>query len=459
MAKFKLKKRVIKSRKRSSKVSDFVELALKRSRLPNVTDNRKYRKNFPKDKAENKTEILNNNTTTIGIVGRTELEDVRVYYNEKSDLEKSIVNIGMTGQLMGSGNISSSEEVIKPADNFNACRIEGQENIDHGVDENHLGEEIISNNKQGFNSREKQSKSKNNISLSQRGTSLVDILASLLREENTVQTLSPSVITRTAGNVSTHGNSTSCSKTEQEAPPANSERIKSYFCSDTVFNLSNKVLSETEISVLEKGLGFVSTPNMINGVDLRRDLNDFIRKMRCKWYFRDKPSKDFSEIPAFRPKSTWKPPVGDPCVELFLSKMEHEQFSFLPGKPQSYNLTREEWQAIKNLKDGRSTIIKPADKGSCVVLWDHEDYLAEGYKQLNDESIYGDVKHSNDKTLSDPIEKSNNFFKRFNRKKNISDKELKYFSYSFKNASCLGNIDLLPKIFKRLYNVPRSPAI
>ena len=94
-----------------------------------------------------------------------------------------------------------------------------------------------------------------------------------------------------------------------------------------------------------------------------------------------------------------------------------------------------------------------------MVLWDRESYLAEGYKQINDESIYVDVKHSNDKTLSDLIEKSNNFFKRLNRKKLISDKELKYFSYSFKNVSCLGKMYLLPKIHKRLYNVPGRPVI
>ena len=64
------------------------------------------------------------------------------------------------------------------ADNINACRTEVHENIDHGVDENYLGEEIISNNKQRFNFRRKQSKS--NVSLSQRDTFLVDILASLL---------------------------------------------------------------------------------------------------------------------------------------------------------------------------------------------------------------------------------------------------------------------------------------
>ena len=46
------------------------------------------------------------------------------------------------------GNISSSEELIMSADNINVCRTEGHGNIDHGVDENHLGEEIIFNNNQ-----------------------------------------------------------------------------------------------------------------------------------------------------------------------------------------------------------------------------------------------------------------------------------------------------------------------
>ena len=72
---------------------------------------------------------------------------------------------------------------------------------------------------------------------------------------------------------------------------------------------------------MEKGLGFVPTPNMINKADLRRDFNEFSRKIRCKWYFRDELSEEFSEIPAFRPKSTGKLPAGDPCVDLVSSKM------------------------------------------------------------------------------------------------------------------------------------------
>ena len=44
-------------------------------------------------------------------------------------------------------------------------------------------------------------------------------------------------------------------------------------------------------------------------------------------------------------------------------------------------------------------------------MWDRENYLAEGYKQIHNESTYVEFKHSNGKTLSDLIEKSNNFFK------------------------------------------------
>ena len=40
--------------------------------------------------------------------------------------------------------------------------------------------------------------------------------------------------------------------------------MKCYFCSDNVFNLSKKGLHEIEIKVLEKGLGFVPTPNTFN---------------------------------------------------------------------------------------------------------------------------------------------------------------------------------------------------
>ena len=181
--------------------------------------------------------------------------------------------------------------------------------------------------------------------------------------------------------------------------------------------------------------------------------------MRCRWHFRNEPSDDFSNVLAFRPESLLKPPTGHPCVELFLSRSEKELFSFLPEKPQSYNLTKEEWNAMRNLAEDRSIIIKPADNGSCVVIWDREDYLAEGYRQLSDHSTYTDIKKFNQKLMSDLTEKSNRIFKALCNKKLITEKELKYFSFNFKKACCLGKMYLLPKIHKRLFDVPGRPVI
>ena len=40
------------------------------------------------------------------------------------------------------------------------------------------------------------------------------------------------------------------------------------------------------------------------------------------------------------------------------------------------------------------------------------------------------------------------------RQQNITEKELKYFTYSFKNAIYLGKMYPVLKIYERLYNIP-----
>ena len=120
-------------------------------------------------------------------------------------------------------------------------------------------------------------------------------------------------------------------------------------------------MTETEIHVLEKGLGFTPTPTKINETDLRADFNEFARKMRCKWFFRIEPTENFSEAPAFRVKSNWNPPKGHRAIEIFRSKLETEIFSVLPGTPLDYNLSKEEWLAMTGLAEDQNIIIKLAD--------------------------------------------------------------------------------------------------
>ena len=43
-----------------------------------------------------------------------------------------------------------------------------------------------------------------------------------------------------------------------------------------------------------------------------------------------------------------------------------------------------DWLVMRALTVDQNIIIKPADKGSCVMVWDRKDYLAEADSQLKD---------------------------------------------------------------------------
>jgi hypothetical protein len=240
---------------------------------------------------------------------------------------------------------------------------------------------------------------------------------------------------------------------------SNNDRLVGHFTSENVFNLSHKVLSKTEIRVLSKGLQFVPTSFKIDEEDLRKDFNEFSRRMRNKWHFRDNVMADFSEIPAFRPKSTRTPPKGCPSLELFLSQIEKELFECVPQKLWQHNISKIVWLALKTLTEDNSIIIKPADKGSCVVVWDRDDYLAEGYSQLSENNVYTKMERFSEETVMSLTEESNNIFHKLYNQGCISKDEFKYFSYDFKNSCALGRLYLLPKIHKRLRNVPGRPVI
>ena len=52
------------------------------------------------------------------------------------------------------------------------------------------------------------------------------------------------------------------------------------------------------------------------------------------------------------------------------------------------NLSPEELEALKQLRNDNTIIIKKADKGSTVVLMNRDDYIAEVERQRNDAKFY-----------------------------------------------------------------------
>ena len=66
-------------------------------------------------------------------------------------------------------------------------------------------------------------------------------------------------------------------------------------------------------------------------------------------------------------------------------------------------MTKGERDAVYSLKNANSIIIREADEGSAVVVWDREDYLKEAKNQLNDKNVYkeltGDVEGALEKII------------------------------------------------------------
>ena len=83
---------------------------------------------------------------------------------------------------------------------------------------------------------------------------------------------------------------------------------------------------------------------------------------------------------------------------------------------------------MRSLQNDRSVIIKPAGKGSAVVVWDRQDYLKEAERQLSDSSIYKEVKVT-EKDLVDLVDKSNKIFVDLERRNIIQEKEKNYFKF------------------------------
>ena len=169
------------------------------------------------------------------------------------------------------------------------------------------------------------------------------------------------------------------------------DRISRYFCSDVVFNLSHRLLTEAEINVPEKGLDYAPIQKKINEPEISKDFSEFYRRMRNKWYFWKEPTPQFSEVPCFETKSSWRPPNRHPALEIFSSKEEKDLFDIHKKQQICSNFNSEEWKNMRSLADDRNLVSKKSDKASYMVVWDRNDYLMEAEKQLSDEKVYKKV--------------------------------------------------------------------
>ena len=228
-----------------------------------------------------------------------------------------------------------------------------------------------------------------------------------------------------------------------------------------IVNLSKHILQDPEISVLSKGLGFCPTPGAPGIGDIIQDLDNFKRKTRIQLFFTDPsqgskpesiPSGGPFEHRSFKLKSTFNP-AGPFQLESMFHSIEQDLHRHQYKEPRKKNLTKEEYKAIKSLKNNRDIIIKPADKGSAVVILDRESYKNEGQRQLNDTKFY-------EKTTSnhtgEVINRVNLHIHNMLQRGEISQNTCNYLTTDNDRTQ---QFYLLPKIHKDASNPPGRPIV
>ena len=166
----------------------------------------------------------------------------------------------------------------------------------------------------------------------------------------------------------------------------------------TVVNLSSHVLTTSEMSLLRKGLTFCPTDANLNHTELTADLHQFYRRLRLKDYFAERqacgsPDNESAlSHTALRQRSLWQPPPGtvSPEVEAFIRVFHNHVSEALrhSRKEVKNNLSETERLALQALQRRKDIVIRPADKGSAIVIQDDQHYNEEALRQLSDKKFY-----------------------------------------------------------------------
>ena len=135
-----------------------------------------------------------------------------------------------------------------------------------------------------------------------------------------------------------------------------------------IFNLSNKVLSQQHVKVLRKGLKFTPTP-LPNKIELKNDVQQFSRKSRLLEFFSKENESDegeSSDDSIIKNKSSFNPPRNrDKILDQNIDSLNSLNFPNLQKAPKS-NLSKLEWAAINNLKNGKNIESKERTKADLL---------------------------------------------------------------------------------------------
>ena len=220
--------------------------------------------------------------------------------------------------------------------------------------------------------------------------------------------------------------------------------LQGNFVSKKVVKLSRWNLTDSEISLLAKGLDFVPNSNRIDKTKLKMELETLGRILRWKWLFKNEENE--FDLDQFKPKSSFNPRDKEAATEVYMSSLEEKLMKIKIAKDKYNNLTSKEQQVVYDLKKDKNIVVKGAGKGFGVVVWDRGDYIKEVEKQLGDCDINEEVPDG-----SKPLISTIHRIIKVRKGENLKKETIKYVEVKDPKFA---TFYLLPKIYKQLNNVP-----
>lgn len=232
-----------------------------------------------------------------------------------------------------------------------------------------------------------------------------------------------------------------------------------------VFKIPETVeLSQDEENILTKGLSFVPQTSSPDTFECLNDCEEFYRKIRLKAFFANKDYEEdgqmglgedyddmFKDIKNNK-LTRFDPDAKEfPVIQRFVDKCRKDiKSTDLKSKSKSSNFSREDWKTLQKLRNRDDIVIKPADKGGQVCVWEKTSYIEEGYKQLGDGQFYQKLERDMTSDIQKKITKEINDF--------ISQGKLPKYSKNLlqRNPRC-SRFYMLPKIHKE--GIPGRPIV
>nr|XP_049581060.1 uncharacterized protein LOC125971932 isoform X2 [Syngnathus scovelli] len=216
---------------------------------------------------------------------------------------------------------------------------------------------------------------------------------------------------------------------------------------DPVVNLSTSFsLTKHHRGLLEKGLTFVPTTTLRKNQrkTTKAHLRCYHRRLKLVSYF---GSSTMTAPPKFQLASTWEPEDrGVPRELVELIQRDRVALTQVDVPEEAPNLTKGEKMALEELSSAENLVIKPADKGSAVVIMDRQKYVQEAHRQLRNSEYYLSIQ-----TPIYPIteKKVHGILDQMRKERNITKKQLLYLK---------GTSPARPRYFYLLPKIHKDPA-